>query len=147
MRLWVQFLTSLSGLRIQHCCELWYSLKMWLRSGVAVVQTSSYSSDQTPSLGNSIYCGCSPKKSQKDKKKKKIHTHTVMTLRFALQSDHGEIQVPIRHTSFKTKSRFPHSESIILPILCILKVATAELKNYENLLSAINLCATTILYS
>ena len=36
MRLHVQSLPSLSGLRIWCCCELWYSLQMHLRSCVAV---------------------------------------------------------------------------------------------------------------
>ena len=55
MRLRVRSLASLSGLRIQHSCELWYRLQMQLRScvAVAVVWASSYSSDLTPSLGNS----------------------------------------------------------------------------------------------
>ena len=33
----VQFLVSLSGLRIQHCPDLWCRSQMWLGSGVAVV--------------------------------------------------------------------------------------------------------------
>ena len=36
MRLRVQSLTSLSGLRIWHCHELWCRLQMWLESGIAV---------------------------------------------------------------------------------------------------------------
>ena len=36
MRLQVQFLTSLSGLRIQCCHELWYKSQMQLRSCIAV---------------------------------------------------------------------------------------------------------------
>ena len=35
MRLQVRSLASLSGLRIQHCCELWCRLQMRLGSGVA----------------------------------------------------------------------------------------------------------------
>ena len=35
---------------------------------VAVAVAGSYSSDQTPSLGSSICCGCGPKKT-KDKKR------------------------------------------------------------------------------
>ena len=30
MRMRVRFLTSLSGLRIRRCCELWYRSQMWL---------------------------------------------------------------------------------------------------------------------
>ena len=36
MRLWVQSLASLSGLRIRRCHELWCRLQTWLESGVAV---------------------------------------------------------------------------------------------------------------
>ena len=34
MRLWVQSLASLSGLRIWHCCELWCRLQMQLALGL-----------------------------------------------------------------------------------------------------------------
>ena len=36
MRMWVRSLVSLSGLRLQHCCELWCGSQMWLGSCVAV---------------------------------------------------------------------------------------------------------------
>ena len=36
MSMWVQSLALLSGLRIQHCCELWCRLQMRLRSRIAV---------------------------------------------------------------------------------------------------------------
>ena len=36
MRTRVRSLALFSGLRIQCCLELWYRLKTWLRSGVAV---------------------------------------------------------------------------------------------------------------
>ena len=64
MRTWVQFLTSLSGLRIRRCCELCCRLQTRLRSqfAVAVVQAGSYSSDSTPSLGTSICHRCSSKR-------------------------------------------------------------------------------------
>ena len=68
MRLWVQSLALLSGLRIRRCREL------WLGSGVAValVQAGGCSSDQTPSLGTSICCcGRGPRNGKKTKKKKK----------------------------------------------------------------------------
>ena len=69
MRVWVQFLASLRGLRIWCCHKLWHRLQMWFESGVAVavVQASNCSSDSTPSLGTSICYRCSCKK-----KKKKI---------------------------------------------------------------------------
>jgi len=44
---------------------------MQLGSGIAVAVVSGYSSDLTPSLGNSICLGHSPKKTKKKKKKKK----------------------------------------------------------------------------
>ena len=67
MRLQVCSLASISGLRIQHCYELWYRSWTWLRSGiaVAVVWASSCSSGLTPCLGTSIYCRCGPKKPKK----------------------------------------------------------------------------------
>ena len=73
MRMRVQSLASLSGLRTWCCRELWYRSKTRLGSGiaVAVVWASSYSSDSTPSLGTSICCRCNPKKKEKKKKKKK----------------------------------------------------------------------------
>ena len=64
MRMWVRSLVSLSGLRIQHRCELWCRWQMWLRSRVAmaVVQAGSCSSDSNPNLGTSMCPRCSPKK-------------------------------------------------------------------------------------
>ena len=70
MRLKVRSLASLSGLKIQRCLELWYRMKMQLRSGVAVVQAGGCSSDTTPILGTSICHGCSPKKTKRFKKKR-----------------------------------------------------------------------------
>ena len=72
MRIQVQPLASIIGLRIQHYGELWYRSQMQLRSGVsvAVVQASSYNSDLTPSLGVSICRGCSPKKQKKKERRK-----------------------------------------------------------------------------
>ena len=63
MRLRVRSLASLSGLRIQCCCELWCRSQTRLRFGVAVA--GSYSSDLVPSLGTSICQGCGPKKQNK----------------------------------------------------------------------------------
>ena len=71
LRLWVQSLASLSGLCIWHCHELWSRSQMWLRScvAVAVEQAGSCSSDSTPSLGTSTYCGCGPRKQNKQTNK------------------------------------------------------------------------------
>ena len=53
MRIQVQSLALLSGIRIRLCRELWHRLQMLLGPGVAVavVYATSYSSDLTPSLG------------------------------------------------------------------------------------------------
>ena len=59
----VRSLASLSGLRIQHCHELWCRSQMQLRSGIAMA--GSCSSYWTPSLGTSIYCKYGPKKTTK----------------------------------------------------------------------------------
>ena len=74
IRMWVQSLPSLSGLRIQGFRELWSRLQTRLRSGtaVAIVQAGSYSSKLTPSLGTSICWGYSPKKTTNKTKKRKI---------------------------------------------------------------------------
>ena len=72
MRLLVRSLTSVSGLGIWGCCELWCRSQMWLGScvAVAVASAGSYSSDfQTPSLGTSIGRRCGPRKKTKDKDK------------------------------------------------------------------------------
>ena len=51
MRMWVWSLASLSGLRIQHCHELWCRLQMQLRSYVTLsgAEAGNCSSDSTPS--------------------------------------------------------------------------------------------------
>ena len=61
MRIPVQSLALLTGLRIR-CCH-----KLWLRSGiaVAVVQAGSCNAASTLSLGTSICCSCGPKKKKK----------------------------------------------------------------------------------
>ena len=67
MRLRVQSLASLSGLRIRHCRELWHRSQMRLGSdvAVAVVEAGSCSFNSTPSLGTSKRCRFSPKKQNK----------------------------------------------------------------------------------
>ena len=67
MRMWVRSLALLSGLRIQHCCELQCRSQLRLGSGVAVA--GSYRSDSTPTLGTYICYRCGPKKNKKKKKK------------------------------------------------------------------------------
>jgi len=69
IRLRVPSLASLSGLRIQCCCELWCrsQMRLILDDAVAVVEACSYSSYWTPSLGTSICHKCGPKKQKKKK--------------------------------------------------------------------------------
>ena len=69
MRLQVQSLASLSGLRIWPCCELCCrsqpqlgSMLLWLWC-----RPASVAPIMTPSLGTSIRCGWSPKKKKKKK--------------------------------------------------------------------------------
>ena len=66
MRTQVRSLASLSGLRIQHCCNLWRTSQTQLGSqvAVAVALAGGYSSNWTPSLGTSICHGCIPKKTK-----------------------------------------------------------------------------------
>ena len=70
LRMWIQSLASLSGLRILSCHKLLCRSQMLLRSCVAVaaVQVSSCGSNSTPSLGMSICHMYGPKKKKKKKK-------------------------------------------------------------------------------
>ena len=63
----VQSLTSLSGLMIRRCRELWCRLQTQLGSSVAAAMAwaGNYSSHLTPNLGTSICHMCSPKKQNK----------------------------------------------------------------------------------
>ena len=67
MKMQVPSLALLSGLRIQHCHELWCRSQMWLVSAVvvAVAVACSYSSDLTPSQGTAICHRYGPKKQKK----------------------------------------------------------------------------------
>ena len=65
IRMRVQFLASLCGLKIWHCCKLQCRSQMRLGSGVAMA--GGYGSNSTLSLRTSICHRCHPKK-----KKKKI---------------------------------------------------------------------------
>ena len=72
MRMWVRSLASLSGLRIQHSCELWCRSQMLLRSWVAVAlaKAGSCSSDLIPSLGTSMCHRCGPRHKRREGKGK-----------------------------------------------------------------------------
>ena len=73
VRMRVRFLASLSGLRIRHCCEFWWSSQMRLRSWVAVaqVQAGGYNTDWTQKPGSTIWGENGPKKKKKRKKERK----------------------------------------------------------------------------
>ena len=46
-------------------------MQLGSRVAVAVVWTSSYSSDLTPNLGTSVHCGCGTPPKKKDRKKER----------------------------------------------------------------------------
>jgi len=99
MRIWVQSLALLSGLRIRCCCELWCRLQIWLGSyiAMAMVQAGNCSSDLTPSLGTSICLRCDPKK---QKKKKKKEEKNVNTYNFSNQRLEHLVHIHFGHTFF-----------------------------------------------
>ena len=69
MRIQIQSLALLNGLRILHFHKPLLSLQMQLRSivAIAVAQASSCSSHLTPRLGNSICHRCGSKKKKRKK--------------------------------------------------------------------------------
>ena len=74
----VQSLVSLSGLRIQHCRDLWCRLQTRFGCAVAVAVASSCNSDSTPSLGTSVCYGYGPKKGKKKKSKRTLDKWQLM---------------------------------------------------------------------
>ena len=76
IRVRVQSLAWLSGLRIQWCYELWCKLRTWLGYGVAVavVLAGSCSSIWTPSLQTPMCHGCGSKTNKQTKNKTKKPT-------------------------------------------------------------------------
>ena len=66
MQMRVRSLALLSGLKVQHCLELWYRSQTQLGSGMAlaVAVARSYSSNSTPDLGATICLKCSLKKTK-----------------------------------------------------------------------------------
>ena len=79
-------------------CELWCRLQTWLRSciAVAVVQASSCNSDQTSSLGTSIYRRCSPKKT-KDKQQQQKNPKVMSSCHFRLTLSYLQVNSLICH--------------------------------------------------
>ena len=103
MRLWS--LASLSGLRIQHCCELCCRSQTRLGSGVtvAVAQASSYSSNSTPSLGTSI---CHTKQ--------KIYPQKISFSRFYFFQLQHIVKLRLYRKVFKWQWSPPHFFSLYL---------------------------------
>ena len=79
MRMQVQFLASLPGLKIQHCHKLQCRSQMWFGSlvAVAMAQADSCSSNSTPSPGTSICRRCSHYKIFFKREKKTIENTDV----------------------------------------------------------------------
>ena len=67
MRLQVQSLALLGGLRIWRCCGLWCKSQAWFGSCVAVALAGAYSSDLTPSLEPPYAMGTALEKARKKK--------------------------------------------------------------------------------
>ena len=106
-------LASLSGSRIQHCCEPWCRSQTQLVFALlwAVVQAGISSSDLTPTLGTSMCQGCSHKKIKKKKKKRTIepsfyyffaHAHTMQ--KFLGQGSNPHHSSNWSHCSGNTRS-------------------------------------------
>ena len=72
MRMQVRSLTSISRLRIRHCCELWCRSQTWLGSSVAVAVVRLAAGARIRPLAWVQYAvGCSLKKQKKTNKKPK----------------------------------------------------------------------------
>ena len=92
MRMQVQSLALLSGLRMWCCCELWCRSQTLLGFGVAVavVQAGCYSPNWTPSLGISICSRCGPKKTKKKKNHLLIPCQLISVLKQLLSIRRGQ---------------------------------------------------------
>ena len=75
----VRSLISLSGLRIQHCHELWCRSKTWLGSLLLWLwRRPAATAPMTPSLGTSICHGCGPQKQKKKKGRRKTPPNSTL---------------------------------------------------------------------
>ena len=105
MRMRVQTLALLSGLRIWRCHELWCRSQMWLGSAGAVAVASSCSSDSTLSLGTSICCRLGPKKQKNKKQTNKKQTWKTCTWKDCIKKVKRQPtkreKILISHTSVK----------------------------------------------
>ena len=101
LRMWIQSLASLSGLKNLCSCKLQCRSQVQLRSGiaVAVAVACSCSSDLTSSLGTSICHRCGPKR-QKKKKKKRQGTNNVgkSDTVLDLQQNYSQVVRPDNHS-------------------------------------------------
>ena len=84
MRMWVRPLTSLSGLRIWHCYELWCRSQILSCCGCG--QASNCSSKSTPSPGTSICCRCGPEKKKERKREREKERTILLTSKIVLYS-------------------------------------------------------------
>ena len=126
MKLWVQSLAPLSGLRIWCCRELWCRSQTWLGSCVAeaVAQAGGYGSDWTPSLGTSICHGYGPKKKKRKKKyffNFRIFFNVCAASVFLLYSPHSSFIANLF-------SFIPFSNIIIVYHLCLQISTSGHLK-------------------
>ena len=69
MRTLIQSLAPLRGLRILHCCELWYRSQLWLGSGIAVAVAVALAQEFPYAAGAAL------------KKKKKKNDFRVMIIK------------------------------------------------------------------
>ena len=78
MRTWVQSLASISGLRMQHCRELWYRSQAWFGfgSGVAVALIRPLVWKLPQAVGEVL------KRQKKKKKKKRKRPKAMECVRF-----------------------------------------------------------------
>ena len=120
LRMWVQSLASVIGLRIQHCCELQYRSQMWLRSlvAVAMAQAHNCSSHSTPSSRTSICCRCSPKK-----KKKNTCTPIFMASLFIIAKTWKQLKCPETDEWIKKMGIQTHTHTYTMEYYSAIKVS------------------------
>ena len=98
---WVQSLTSLSRLRIQHYYKLWHRYSLDPVLLLLWVQASSCNSNWTPTPETSICCGCSHKNKKQTKKSPSI----LILIYYAEQKD--------KYFNYKPRIRKRYKSSLI----------------------------------
>ena len=142
MRMWVQSLASLSGLKSRHCHELWCRFQMWLGSCVAVamVQATAVATINPPSLETSICHRCGP---ENTKKKKKSMLQKIKLLERVTGSHRPTIP------SSDTDNYFC-CQNACFSLFCLLACALSTLKIFSGvlflLLLSINFPPYTVIY-